>query len=118
MRPLDALLVALGAAVGAPLRHLVNHWGREHLGTTPPAGTLAVNVVGSFVLGLLVVSGTTGAPLALLGVGFCGALTTFSTLALEVWDAATGGRRVEATAVVGLSLLLGVGAAWAGWALG
>jgi CrcB protein len=117
VRPLDALLVALGAAVGAPLRHLVNHWGREHVGATPAAGTLAVNIAGSFVLGLLVGSGTTGAPLALLGVGFCGALTTFSTLALEIWDAMADGRRVEATAVVALSLVLGVGAAWAGWAL-
>jgi len=114
---LDALLVAAGAAVGAPLRYLVNHWLREHLAAAPPAGTLVVNVAGSFVLGVLVGAGVTGAPLALVGVGFCGALTTFSTLALEVWDAMTDGRRVEATAVVGLSLVLGVGAAWAGWFL-
>ena len=118
MTAVDALLVALGAAVGAPLRYLANHWVRERTGATPPAGTLVVNVVGSFVLGALVGSGATGAPLALVGIGFCGALTTFSTLALEVWDAMADGRRVHATAIVALSLVLGIGAATLGWALG
>ena len=116
MTLLDALLVALGAAVGAPARYLVNHLARERLGATPAAGTLVVNVAGSFVLGLLVGAGVTGAPLALVGIGFCGALTTFSTLAVEVWDALSDERRVEATAVVTLSLTLGIGAAWLGWA--
>lgn len=117
MTALDALLVAVGAAVGAPARYLVNHLARERFGATPAAGTLVVNVVGSFVLGLLVGAGVTGAPLTLVGIGFCGALTTFSTLALEVWDAMADDRRVEAVAVVALSLALGVGAAWAGWFL-
>ncbi len=117
MTALDAVLVAVGAAVGAPLRYLVNHWCREWFDATPSAGTLVVNVVGSFVLGLLVGAGATGAPLALVGIGFCGALTTFSTLALEVWDAMSDDRRVEATSIVSLSLTLGLGAAWAGWAV-
>ena len=50
----NALLVALGAAVGAPLRYLVNHGIRARFGGTPAAGTLVVNVVGSFVLGVVV----------------------------------------------------------------
>jgi len=118
MTPTDALLVALGAAVGAPLRYLVNHWIRERLGGTPAAGTLVVNVAGSFVLGAIVGAGVGGAPLALVGIGFCGALTTFSTLALEVWDAMSDDRRHQAVANVALSLTLGVGAAWLGWVLG
>ena len=118
MTAVDALLVALGAAVGAPLRYLVNHWVRERTGGTPPVGTLVVNVVGSFVLGALVGSGATGAPLALVGIGFCGALTTFSTLALEVWDAMADDRRVQASAIVALSLVLGIGAAALGWVVG
>lgn len=117
MTALDALLVALGAAVGAPLRYLVSRGARQWFGAAPSAGTLAVNVVGSFVLGLLVGDGVTGAPLALVGVGFCGALTTFSALALEVWDAMTDDRRAAAAAVVALSLTLGLGAAWTGWFL-
>ena len=58
----NALLVALGAAVGAPLRYLANHGVREHLGGTPAAGTLVVNVVGSFVLGVLVGAGARQPP--------------------------------------------------------
>jgi CrcB protein len=113
----DAALVALGAALGAPLRYLTNHWVRKRLGGTPAAGTLVVNVAGSFVLGLLVGAGASGAPLALVGIGFCGALTTFSTLALEVWDAMSDDRYPHAAANVVLSLALGLGVAWLGWAL-
>lgn len=117
MTVVDALLVAVGAALGAPARYLTNHWVRERLGGTAVAGTLIVNVVGSFVLGVLVGAGVTGAPMALVGIGFCGALTTFSTLALEVWDAMSDDRRTHAVVNVGLSLALGLGAAWLGWFL-
>ena len=117
MTPLHALLVALGAAAGAPARYLVNHWVRERLGGTPAAGTLVVNVAGSFVLGVLVGSDPTSNALALVGIGFCGALTTFSTLALEVWDAMDDDRHRHAVANVALSLALGIGAASLGWAL-
>jgi CrcB protein len=113
-----ALLVALGAAVGAPLRYLANHGIRARYGGTPTAGTLVVNVAGSFVLGLVVGAGLGSAPVALVGIGFCGALTTFSTHALEIWDALADDRRAHAVANVALSLTLGLGAAWLGWALG
>jgi len=113
----DALLVALGAAFGAPLRYLVSHWSRAGLHAVPTVGTVVVNVLGSFVLGLLVGSALDGRWLALVGVGFCGALTTFSTLALEVWGALTDRRRTEAVLNVALSLSLGLGAAWLGYAL-
>ena len=70
------LLVALGAAVGAPLRYLVS------LRLPGERATLLVNVVGSAVLGALVRPSPSVA--ALVGIGFCGALTTFSTFAVEV----------------------------------
>jgi CrcB protein len=72
----SALLVALGAAVGAPLRFLVAEL------VPGVRATLVVNVVGSAVLGLLV--GASPSTYALVGVGFCGALTTFSAFAVEV----------------------------------
>jgi CrcB protein len=80
------LLVALGAAVGAPMRYLAGHWldRRVHW------GTLLVNLVGSFVLGLLVGGAVEGHWLALLGTGFCGGLTTYSALAVQ---SVQGGRR-------------------------
>ncbi|WP_404380040.1 CrcB family protein [Knoellia locipacati] len=114
---MTALLVALGAAVGAPLRYAVNHWMRERWGATPTAGTLAVNVIGSLVLGVVVGAGVDGSRLALVGTGFCGSLTTFSTLALELQDAFGDERPRDAVVNVLLHLLLGVGAAWLGWAL-
>ncbi len=78
---MTALLVALGAAVGAPARYLVDVALRRYAGPAFPWGTLVVNVLGSFALGLLAGSG----PLvtALFGTGFCGAFTTYSAFALE-----------------------------------
>ncbi len=73
---MTVLLVALGAAAGAPVRFLV---GRLLPG---PRSTLLVNVVGSALLGLLV--HPSPSTYALVGTGFCGALTTFSTFAVEV----------------------------------
>lgn len=111
-----AILVALGAAVGAPLRYAVTQVLRER-GATSHAGTLVVNVVGSFVLGLLAGAGSGGSAMALVGVGFCGALTTMSTLALEVWDSVIERRSGHAVASLVLHLALGLGAAWLGLAL-
>ena len=72
---MTVLLVVLGACVGAPLRLLVSR-------TVPDEnGTLVVNVVGSLLLGLF--AGLSGHSYALLGVGFCGAFTTYSTFAVE-----------------------------------
>ena len=83
---MTGLLVALGAAVGAPLRYLAGHWLDRRLHW----GTLLVNVVGSAVLGALVGAAVNGHWLALLGTGFCGGLTTYSAFAVQ---AVQGGRR-------------------------
>jgi CrcB protein len=70
-----ALLVVLGAFVGAPARLLVSR------AVVDENGTLIVNVLGSLLLGLF--AGLSGNAYALLGVGFCGAFTTYSTFAVE-----------------------------------
>jgi fluoride exporter len=79
----SGLYVALGAALGAPLRFLAAHW----LDGRPPVrvhwGTLAVNVVGSALLGLFSGLALGDQAWAFLGVGFCGALTTYSAFAVQ-----------------------------------
>ncbi|HSE07510.1 MAG TPA: CrcB family protein [Nocardioidaceae bacterium] len=97
------LLVAAGAAVGAPLRYLAAHVldGRLHW------GTILVNLVGSFLLGLLSASALSGDTMALLGTGFCGALTTYSAFAVQVHDLGPrkGAVTVALTVVPALALV-------------
>ncbi|GAB3074163.1 fluoride efflux transporter FluC [Phycicoccus sp. Root101] len=114
-----ALLVAAGAVVGAPLRFLVDRWARARSDAGTILGTLVVNVVGSLVLGL--VAGWATAPpwvMPLVGIGFCGALTTFSTLAFETWVFLERREWRPFAANLTLSLGLGLAAVWLGWVLG
>jgi fluoride exporter len=113
-----ALLVALGAAVGAPLRYLTDRALKSRLGAAFPWGTLTVNVAGSLLLGYLVTVRLGGGWTAALGTGFCGALTTYSTFSLEILDLARAGTRLRALAYVLASLLAGLGAACLGMHLG
>jgi CrcB protein len=111
---MTVLLVALGAAIGAPLRYLTDRYTQARYGTGFPWGTLIVNVTGSLILGL-----TLGLPLspsliALLGTGFCGALTTYSTFSWETLTLARRGEQATAVAYTLLSLLSGLGAATLG----
>lgn len=78
------LLVSLGAVIGAPLRYLVERVvprGRRNISW----GLLIVNVVGSFIAGIAAAR-LTGAGSALVLIGFCGSLTTFSGFSLELSD--------------------------------
>ena len=106
------LLVALGAAVGAPLRFWVGHHLDRHDGF--PAGTLAVNVAGSTLLGALTALSLSGSLLALLGAGFCGGLTTYSAFAVRTYERGwSGGLRYAL-----LTLALSLAGCLAGFALG
>lgn len=104
------LLVAVGGAVGAPLRY---HLDRIVSRRTFPRGTLLVNVIGCFLLGYLVQT-TSGPALALLGTGFCGALTTYSTFGYETVRLLEERRYGHAAANVAVSVALGFAAALLG----
>ncbi|MET3962305.1 CrcB protein [Marmoricola sp. OAE513] len=106
---MSALLVALGAAVGAPARLLA----ARLLDGTTPWGTLTVNVLGSTLLGALVGLGADGNAMLLLGTGFCGAFTTYSAVAVQSVD--RGGRRGALYAVA--TVVACSGAAWLGYHL-
>ena len=111
------LLVILGAAVGAPLRYATDKVVQARHDTGFPWGTFTVNVVGSFVLGV-VVAGAPPAVVALVGTGFCGALTTYSTFGYETVRLAEEGETATATTYVLGSLVVGLLAAALGWWLG
>lgn len=108
-----ALLVGTGGAVGAVLRYLV---GQLLASNRFPVGTLAVNVLGSFALGVVTVVAGSETVVLLVGIGLCGSFTTYSSFSVETVQMWEDGRRVRAAVYAGGTLLacgLAVGVAWA-----
>jgi CrcB protein len=117
---MTVLMIAIGAAIGAPLRYLTDRAVQSRHQTLFPWGTLAVNVIASFVFGLITGYGSGLHPqlAALIGTGFCGALSTYSTFSYETMRLVQGRARFYAAANVAVSLAAGIGAAGFGWTLG
>ena len=85
---LDFLAISVGAIDGANLRYWMSRFAVRLLGPVFPYGTLAINVLGSFVLGFFLVWATERTIVdprwrLLIAVGFCGGFTTFSSYAYE-----------------------------------
>ena len=117
----EALLVGVGAIPGAWLRlKMVNHF--EPVVPKKHWGTFAVNVVACFGLGLVLAldqhcSANTGLAL-LIGVGFFGSLSTFSTFTVELLNELRAGQRFVAAVLALASITAGLCAAGAGYGLG
>lgn len=96
------LLVMLGGAVGAPLRYLTDRAMSARFDPVFPWGTFSVNIAGSLLLGLLVgaAAALPGWLSPLVGTGFAGALTTYSTFGYETVRLLQGGARGYALANV------------------
>jgi fluoride exporter len=116
------LVVAAGGLVGAPSRYLLDRAISGRIESDLPWGTFVINISGSFLLGFftgLTLAGHLPAlGKALLGTGFCGAYTTFSTFTFETMGLVSDGRLLEALANVTTSIVLGLAAAAAGLAIG
>ncbi|MER0443872.1 fluoride efflux transporter CrcB [Streptomyces sp. Edi4] len=112
------LLVALGAAVGAPLRFLTDLAVQKRHDSLFPWGTFTVNVIGCLILGTLTGAVTAGAASSqtqlFLGTGLCGALTTYSTFSYETLRLAEDGAKFYAAANVVAGVVAGLGAAFLG----
>ncbi|MFL6071546.1 MAG: fluoride efflux transporter FluC [Actinomycetes bacterium] len=116
--PVALVLVALGAAMGAPTRWWVDVSIQRRWAPVFPWGTFIVNITGSGLLGAFAARWTsTSSTFALVGIGFCGSLTTFSSFAWETDRLATGGARWMAVANVVATVALCLGAAAIGWIL-
>jgi CrcB protein len=88
---MKVLIVALGAGLGGGLRYWISNYASKVLPIFFPYGTLAVNILGSIILGILIFGfderGNVSSSLKLfIGVGFCGGLTTFSTFSFETFS--------------------------------
>jgi CrcB protein len=113
----NVLLVAAGAAVGAPLRYLIDRSVQSRHDSVFPWGTLIVNVIGCLLLGALTALPASSAVAALAGTGFCGALTTYSTFSYETLRLLQERAWLLAGLNVTISLIAGLGAAYCGIAL-
>lgn len=114
---MQVLLVALAGAAGALSRWGIGSWAG---GRTLPWHTLGINVAGSFALGLLLrtadLRGWPDSTVVVLGVGFLGAFTTFSTFSVEAFTLLRDERAAAALGYVAATMALGILAAAAGWA--
>ncbi len=116
------MAIALGGAFGAVARHFIERWSSFVLGDGFPWGTLTVNVVGCFAMGVLVeLMALAWSPSiemrAFLTVGILGALTTFSTFSLDIAVLHGRGETLLAASYVLVSVVASIVAIFAGLAL-
>ena len=85
---LNLFIIGLGGFIGAIMRYLISGWVYQLVGTRLPYGTLAVNIIGSFILGFFLILANerfvvTDLTRSFIAIGMMGALTTFSTFSFE-----------------------------------
>jgi len=120
---MNILAIAIGGATGAVLRLWVSHGTHALLGRDYPYGTLTVNVIGSFLMGVLYLLLTERLELgpawrSLILVGLLGAFTTFSTFSLETLHLLDNGDVVKAFINVISNVVLCIAAVWLGVYIG
>jgi fluoride exporter len=115
------LWVCLGSAVGGGARYLLAGWVSRLLGAGFPYGTLAVNVIGSFLMGGLMYTGLEASRLSptallLLTTGVMGGFTTYSAFSYQTLKSLQDGEWPVALANVALTVAGCLLACWLGWA--
>ena len=115
MGEMRAILVALGAGLGAPSRYIIDIYVKKIHRSLIPIETLLINTAGSFILGLML--STHGNSALIIGTGFAGAFTTWSTFAIEEHRLMRNNHYQKASSYLFLTLICGVAAAACGVAL-
>jgi len=113
-------LIGVGGAIGSNLRYFIGQLLGQIATSIPlPIATTAINILGSMILGCVAgsVSDRTQSSYLLLGIGFCGGLTTFSTFSLELVELLQSGKIGLAIFECVLSVALGVAALYLGLVL-
>lgn len=113
--------IAVGSAIGGVSRYLLGGVVQRVLDTTFPAGTLVINVTGSFVLGAIIRFAVDTPAIspeirAFLTIGFCGGYTTFSTFSYEAAAMIEDGEWTRAAAYISASVVLSLVATFLGFA--
>lgn len=116
------IAIAAGGAVGALARHFIERWGVMVLGYGFPWGTLTVNVIGCFTMGILIeLMALSWSPSeevrSFLTVGFLGALTTFSTFSLDIAELHGRGETMLAAGYAIITVSASIAATFAGLAI-
>ena len=115
--------IGCGGFLGAISRYLVSGWIYTLFGTDMPYGTLTVNIVGSFLLGIvaqLIIAGNflSASASSFIGIGFLGAFTTFSTFSVQTLELLESGNPTKALLNILLNLILCLIGAWGGLIIG
>lgn len=114
-------LVALGGSIGSCMRYLISLWSAEYVGAGFPYGTLLVNVIGSFIIGVFMAAATEKFIMNpnlrfLVVIGFCGGLTTFSSFSYETMKLWEGSGFHYAMINILANMVLSFMAVWLGMA--
>lgn len=110
------LYAALGGAIGASLRYMTTNFATSVWGNIFPYGTMTVNVIGSFGMGILFVifaeklNVSSDAWRVFLMTGVLGGFTTFSAFSLDAWQLIERQAYMSAFSYIALSVLLSIGA--------
>lgn len=110
------LYAALGGAIGASMRYMTTSYAATVWGNSFPYGTMAVNVIGSFIMGILFVifaeklNLSSDAWKVFLMTGILGGFTTFSAFSLDAWQMIERQAYIGALSYIALSFLLSIGA--------
>lgn len=115
------IAVGIGGFVGSIFRYLISHYINISTHSTFPFGTLTVNVVGSFLIGIIIAAALEGdlnkSMRLLLATGFCGGFTTFSSFSYEFFSLLQHEQTGYAFLYAIASFILGLAFVWLGFYL-